>query len=321
MAGALPRPNCDAYSFTRDLRYGWLAGIAPDNAGDRYQVGVFSDYLNASTGLQSLLAVAPEGLMGNSYVVSSFRDAAEAIYPTVTDRSAVGPRSGYWFTVTDSRGRQSSEPSASWPSETLARGRVGALYEGFFEVGHQYNIVLARSSGLDELLLEVFSPSAGTVQASGAGVIGVQVPGGRLDTLGFSPSQSGWHQVVVSRVAAAGVGDVSYVLAWARDEPLLSSFPGGFPARRALLGPWPNPIREHAILAIDLPAPEHVTLGLFDLSGRLRVSLVDDRLPAGRTELNWKQGTGAAAQLAPGVYWLRWLGRGREFQRRVVLVR
>ena len=144
--------------------------------------------------------------------------------------------------------------------------------------------------------------------------------GGNVDTLRYVPTKAGWHQIVVSRRTAAGAGDVGYGLAWVRDQRVLAARVG-LPARRALYGPWPNPIRESAGFAIELPQAEHVTIGLFDLSGRLCMTLVDREISAGRTELTWSPSSGASTQLAPGLYWLRWSGRSREFQKRVVLIR
>lgn len=63
--------------------------------------------------------------------------------------------------------------------------------------------------------------------------------------------------------------------------------PGTPPGR----GPWltshPNPVRERVEIEFGLVGPEHVSVRIFDLQGRLEDVLFDDRRPAGAHRLTW----------------------------------
>lgn len=65
----------------------------------------------------------------------------------------------------------------------------------------------------------------------------------------------------------------------------------------------PNPFNPRTTLAFDLPAAAaHVRLRLYDLHGRLVVSLIDGPLPAGRHGVVWNGADGAGRAVASGVY-------------------
>jgi hypothetical protein len=73
---------------------------------------------------------------------------------------------------------------------------------------------------------------------------------------------------------------------------------GEQPAGRFQLeGNYPNPFREATTIRFTLPAPEHVTLEVFDLLGRRVATLVDAPMTPGRHEVTL-EGTG----LADGLY-------------------
>jgi hypothetical protein len=72
------------------------------------------------------------------------------------------------------------------------------------------------------------------------------------------------------------------------------------PQEVALHPPSPNPFNASATVRYDLPASGWVKLSLYDLSGRLVVTLVDGEKPAGRHAVEL-DGSGLAA----GVYFVR----------------
>jgi hypothetical protein len=76
--------------------------------------------------------------------------------------------------------------------------------------------------------------------------------------------------------------------------------PSVLPSKYSLYVPSPNPFNASATVRYDLPAPGHVSLSLYDLSGRLVATLVDGEQPAGRHAVEL-DGSGLAA----GVYFIR----------------
>ena len=66
----------------------------------------------------------------------------------------------------------------------------------------------------------------------------------------------------------------------------------------------PNPFRGATRVAFDLPEPGHVTLKVFDLSGRVVRVLANGEYPAGNHEVSWNARDAAGGQVAGGVYFL-----------------
>jgi hypothetical protein len=72
------------------------------------------------------------------------------------------------------------------------------------------------------------------------------------------------------------------------------------PGEVALAGPWPNPARGEARIAVDLPAAGHADVRLYDLLGREVARLVDGERAAGRHEVAFP-----TSALAAGLYMVR----------------
>jgi hypothetical protein len=70
-----------------------------------------------------------------------------------------------------------------------------------------------------------------------------------------------------------------------------------WPHTWALRMTGPNPFREHTRFELSVPAAEHLTLRLYDLTGRVVSTLLDGRLDRGRHTLTWQSG-----QTPPGLY-------------------
>jgi len=66
----------------------------------------------------------------------------------------------------------------------------------------------------------------------------------------------------------------------------------------------PNPFRVATRALFDLPQPEHVTIKVFDLNGRIVRVLVDDDYPAGRHEAPWKALDAGGKAVSAGIYFL-----------------
>jgi flagellar hook assembly protein FlgD len=96
---------------------------------------------------------------------------------------------------------------------------------------------------------------------------------------------------------------------------------GALPRALAFAAVVPNPVRDRATFAIDVPAAAgRVELALYDLAGRRVRTLVSGALPAGRHTVSWDGRGDAGARLAPGLYLAHLEGAGRSLSRRVTFM-
>jgi hypothetical protein len=77
------------------------------------------------------------------------------------------------------------------------------------------------------------------------------------------------------------------------------------PTRTVLREAYPNPFNPSTRLSFDLAKPAQARLNIFDISGRLVNSLVDEQLGAGRHEVVWNERNNAGALVSSGVYLYR----------------
>lgn len=70
----------------------------------------------------------------------------------------------------------------------------------------------------------------------------------------------------------------------------------------ALYPAYPNPFNPSTIIAFDLPETQHVTLEIFDISGRKIRTLVDQTVNAGRHQVSWDGHNETGMLVASGVY-------------------
>lgn len=83
----------------------------------------------------------------------------------------------------------------------------------------------------------------------------------------------------------------------------------------------PNPFSPETRIAFDLPVAGRAELKIFDVSGRLIRTLVDERRPAGPHSVRW-DGRDETGRAAPsGVYFYSLTAAGVEENRRMILVK
>ena len=81
-------------------------------------------------------------------------------------------------------------------------------------------------------------------------------------------------------------------------------------------GIHPNPFNSSTTITYQLPHSTHVSLVVYDLSGRRVDSLVDERLGGGIYTATWQPDN-----LASGLYFVRFEAGDRMQMRKVVLIR
>jgi hypothetical protein len=95
--------------------------------------------------------------------------------------------------------------------------------------------------------------------------------------------------------------------------------PEGSSARLTILGQ--QPARTGVGFAVDLPAESHGTLEIYDVRGRRVRIVVQQDLPAGRSQYRWDGTTDAGRRAGSGVYFVRLKVRTNDDLARVVLLR
>ncbi|MBC8367224.1 T9SS type A sorting domain-containing protein [bacterium] len=87
-----------------------------------------------------------------------------------------------------------------------------------------------------------------------------------------------------------------------------------------LTGIFPNPFNPHTEIQFTLSEDTEVSIEIYDLSGRLVRSLLDERMSSGPHDLQWNGKDDRGEQLASGVYFLRFqAGKVIEEEKLVLL--
>ena len=92
------------------------------------------------------------------------------------------------------------------------------------------------------------------------------------------------------------------------------------PKTTLLLPAMPNPFTNMTRIRLHLATSGHVTLKVYNVSGQLVKTLVDDSMKPGKYTLNWACDNNAGRRVAPGAYFYRMVAPGYEKTRKVVLL-
>ncbi len=93
------------------------------------------------------------------------------------------------------------------------------------------------------------------------------------------------------------------------------------PSVNALQPNYPNPFNPSTTIRFSLARPGHASLSIYDVSGRLVRSLVDDTVDSGMHEIQWDGTNDRGNGTASGVYFYRLIADGFTRTRCLVLLR
>jgi hypothetical protein len=114
---------------------------------------------------------------------------------------------------------------------------------------------------------------------------------------------------------------VLHVDVYATDARVAGVEPSPLPAGLALSAPAPNPVRDGATFAVDVPRRGAANLVIADVSGRVVRTLALGTLETGRRAVRWDRRDDRGVNVAPGVYWARvTLAAGGSAGQRVVVL-
>jgi hypothetical protein len=81
----------------------------------------------------------------------------------------------------------------------------------------------------------------------------------------------------------------------------------------------PNPFRDRTVISYSVPRALDVSIGVYDLSGRLVTTLVNGRQPAGRHTVTWNRTDGTGNRVASGVYFYKLTSGNYRTTRKLVV--
>jgi len=83
----------------------------------------------------------------------------------------------------------------------------------------------------------------------------------------------------------------------------------------------PNPFNPTTVVAFDVPQPTHVRLAIYDVSGTLIRTLLDQQLEPGHKRVTWDGKDAAGGDVASGVYFYRLETTAFSSTRKMILLR
>ncbi|MBU1072603.1 proprotein convertase P-domain-containing protein [bacterium] len=95
----------------------------------------------------------------------------------------------------------------------------------------------------------------------------------------------------------------------------------GTPARFVMHRNYPNPFNPTTSIKFELPKPGHAKLMVYDLSGRMVRTLVDENLPAAVHQRQWDGTNDQGRRVASGTYYFRLTADGHTAVQKVMLVK
>jgi hypothetical protein len=149
----------------------------------------------------------------------------------------------------------------------------------------------------------------------------------QLAPAGTPPSARYWHRAIYDPVrdhmAVFGGNDGSnnrsdvWYLKWAST---VSVPPRSGDDALWLAPAYPNPSRSRVSIGFTLPRASEATLRIYDVSGRVVMTLVDGWLPAGSQTIRWDRRSSSGAFAQPGLYFYELRVNGQKLARRMVLI-
>jgi hypothetical protein len=99
-------------------------------------------------------------------------------------------------------------------------------------------------------------------------------------------------------------------------EAILSTDKDVIPLQYVLYQNYPNPFNPSTMVRFDIPEVSRVELEVYDVTGKLVETLLDERMTAGKHDFTWQP-----QELATGAYFLRLITANQTFTQKVTYVK
>ncbi|MEX0845353.1 MAG: LamG-like jellyroll fold domain-containing protein, partial [Balneolaceae bacterium] len=110
--------------------------------------------------------------------------------------------------------------------------------------------------------------------------------------------------------------DINRLYEKERTIPVRTEVDLEFPSKFQLYQNYPNPFNPTTNISFDLPSTAVISLKVYDMTGRLIITLIDGRIPAGSHQITFD-----ASQLASGVYLYELKGAGYSNIKKLTLIK
>ncbi len=318
--GVFVQPNTDGFQVTRSSSYAWVTASAPTGSGDDYDLYVYDDYANSTTGFSNLRGYSAYGSTATDFVVGHYSGTPTTLYPGVT-RYAMSAHAPYYIDNADASSRNGGAPS-TWLSQTLGVGRLADVYEVSLTIGQTYTLTLKRESGTADLMMEVFPARVGKIYGRGYGLSTSSAIYPDQDRITITAESTGWHPLVVFRNSGTEAGSaVTYSLYLQPGSVVDAGSPPEVPATLAWQLVSTNPARREVRCELRAPRETTARLRVFDAKGRCVRTYAPETFTPGVHAVTWDGRTDAGILAGTGVYVLRLDAGTARFTQRAMLVR
>lgn len=201
--------NCDGFSFTGHW-WGCVA-VAPTDADDDYDIQLFNDYANSTTGFGTALKTSSWGAGSSDYVlvngnvVGVYPARWAGVYSYIADPDAS-------FRISQSNEvltLYSPETYGAWTAytDTIAASQVALVYEVHLDsTSVTYSFSLENLSGTADLNISLYDAAGDYFRKSDHVAYSQNVAAGGDESFEYKPTQAGYHALVVWKRSAADVG-------------------------------------------------------------------------------------------------------------------
>lgn len=317
--GAWVQPNTDGFQFARGGSVAWVSAVAPVVSGEDYDLYVYDDYANSTTGFSNIRGLSTSGGTYTDFVVGHYSNTPTTLYPGVLSYLKT-PGGSFTLDQSDATGRNAGAP-ATILSQTLPNGRLADVYELYMTMGQTYTITVVRERGTAELATELFGAHAGGIYGRGHGLLTSSTVNVIEDRIALAAESTGWHPFVVYRNVGTETGDVVYSLYFQTGSVTATETPPALPATLDWRVVSANPVRGGVQCELRAPAALTARVRVFDSSGRCVRALPVVTVPAGIHAVRWDGTTDDGVRAGTGVYTLRLETPTARLSRRVTVLR
>ena len=158
----------------------------------------------------------------------------------------------------------------------------------------------------------------GRIDAIPDGTAYIAPPGADENVVCAIPTPGNYCIAVYKRDAGSLADTADYELVF---DSVTDAPPSVATTRTQLVSIVPNPFNPQTQITFDLKQSARVSLGIYDLRGRLVRQLASVDYSAGRHQLSWNGLDDSGLHVASGVYLVRFAANGAEEQRKITLVK